>query len=403
MLLCVWTSIFIFYSAGLTAAALAACLGCGDELMLSTSRWCFPGLECFLCLVVLERASEDVGPKAWLLSLMRRSCANHFRANLCFSLARCNLACTLASLLSLRTSLTKRWSLVSLSQSLTECCSISAQACVSSIARAFFLLANCSSTSWSWSDISENSLCSSIYLADSFRDSLDSPNTTLLSLDTSKLSCDRMTPPNEFSFGSRGMRWSVLALDYFSISLTDCCPEIRTDVRCSPIGLPVVDLIGDRDYCDNWNYEFWLALLPLLTIMLMTPLSTCRNDLYVLGDLGTWAIVSAETVCFTSCLIFFMTCVSYKAPRFSRNSLTLCCRTLGSGAGLLESCLYWLRTRVLGLSINTRFRYSINSFSLFFAASDIGACFGSDRLAILKACCTWLTLASTDLILSAAL
>lgn len=60
-LLCDWTSIFMVYSAGLTVTALAACLGCGDELMLSTSRCYFPGLECFLCLVVLER---DVGPKA---------------------------------------------------------------------------------------------------------------------------------------------------------------------------------------------------------------------------------------------------------------------------------------------------------------------------------------------------
>lgn len=64
MLLSDWTSILIFYSGGLTVTALATCLGCGDELMLSTSRCCFPGLECFLCLVVLERASEDVGPEA---------------------------------------------------------------------------------------------------------------------------------------------------------------------------------------------------------------------------------------------------------------------------------------------------------------------------------------------------
>ena len=143
--------------------------------------------------------------------------------------------------------------------------------------------------------------------------------------------------------------------------------------------------------------------LPLLTIMLMTPLSTCRNDLYVLGDFGAGAPESAETVCFTSCLIFFITWVSYSAPKFSINSLTRCCRTLASGAGLLLASLYWLRTRVLYLSMSTRFRYSINSFSLFFAASDMGACFGSERLARWKAACTWLTLVPIVLILSAAL
>ena len=161
--------------------------------------------------------------------------------------------------------------------------------------------------------------------------------------------------------------------------------------------------MGDYDYYDRWNYKFWLSLLPLLTIMLMTPLSACRNDLYVLGDLGACAIESVEAFCFTSYLIFVITWVSYKAPKFSMNSLTLRCRMLASGAGLLESCLCWLRTRVLGLSISTRFRYSSNSFSLFFAASDIGACFGSDRLAILNAYCAWLTLDSTYLIFSAAL
>ena len=242
-----------------TATSLATCLGCGDlrdlcgdELMLSASGCCFPDLECFRCLAVLVRANGDPGWKAWPLSLARRSWANHFTANLCFCLARWYLAWTLASLLILTTSLTKRRSLVSLSQSLTECYNSSAHACVSSAARAAFLVANCSSTSWSWPEMSVNSLLSSIYLADSFEPSFSFSLDSLfakITADASKLSCGIMTPPNELSFGCLGIRWSVLALDCFSFSLTDPSPERRW----SPTGLLVVDLMGDYDYCDSVN------------------------------------------------------------------------------------------------------------------------------------------------------
>ena len=133
---------------------------------------------------------------------------------------------------------------------------------------------------------------------------------------------------------SLGMRWSVLALESFSICITDA----ECSSACPATGLVLSDRIGD---CGAWCSWFALSFMPFVTIMFITPLSAwSRTDLYVLGDRGASAMESEETFCFTCCLIFFKTWVSYRASKFCMNSFTRYWRMLDSGlAGLLEGCL----------------------------------------------------------------